>query len=159
MVRLNSMIRLPNFEFLLFEIFTKCPRASYLTSTGFNFLISKIHLLVILTIHSIILPRGQQYYHFLVYASEDILMHLTVHRCIHFLSFLQKWKSTVLYTSPKQQQQQQKTPEKTPHGKYFLRAHSKHGTKSLLNCIQRAFTFIILFGNDWFILLLFCNNK
>lgn len=28
-------------------------------------------------------------------------MYFTVHRCIHFLSFLQKWKSTCLYPFPK----------------------------------------------------------
>lgn len=54
--RVNSMIRPPNFEFLLFEIFTWCPCANYLTSRCCNFLILKI-LLVISTIHTVILPE------------------------------------------------------------------------------------------------------
>lgn len=63
-VRLSSMNRLPNSESLLFEVFTRCPRASYLTSACFNSPILKIRLLVILTIHAVTLPRGQQYHCF-----------------------------------------------------------------------------------------------
>ena len=59
-VRLNSMIRFPNSESLLFEIFTRCPRASNLTFACFNFLILKILLLAIFTVHTETLLRGQQ---------------------------------------------------------------------------------------------------
>lgn len=62
-VRLSSMIRFSNSESLLFEIFTRCPRASNLTFARFSFLILKIHLPVIFTVRTETLLRGQQYHH------------------------------------------------------------------------------------------------
>ena len=63
-VTLSSMIRFSNSESLLFEIFTRCPRGSNLTFACFSFLILKIHLPVIFTVHTETLLRGQQYHHF-----------------------------------------------------------------------------------------------
>lgn len=57
-VTLSSMIRFSNSESLLFEIFTRCPRASNLTFACFSFLILKIHLPVIFTVHTETLLRG-----------------------------------------------------------------------------------------------------
>lgn len=92
--RVNSMIRPPNFEFLLFEIFTWCPCANDLTSRCCKFLILKI-LLVISTTHTVTLPEVSNitrfgFFFFFVYLQRNSIQ-LIVQRCmVDFFSFLLK---------------------------------------------------------------------